>query len=234
MKHNHLTTLTLTATFALAFALVFITAATASAETLPNILPLGTATEPLTYNSSSKGAGFESAALGEITATSSLGEATSTGNEGDAGTFHETYFGFNSPPFGKCTGTGDGLGIVLILGTYQLKDADLTGKLIVAVLFLLNQVQFLCGTLSFTSTGCVAGNLTPLNTLTQSLTIEVNRVGNDNEITSYLSSTGLPEFCLLLAKIGANATELFAMSQLIDLFSFTKGGKAVEVLVMPL
>jgi hypothetical protein len=233
MKHNHLTTLTLTLTATFAFALASLTA-TASAETLPNILPLGTAAEPLTYNTSSLHASFGSAGLTEVTSASSLGTAESEGTEGNTGNFHESLSGYKNALLGTCTGTGDASGIVLVSGTFQLKDADLASKLIVAVLFLLNQVQFLCGTTAITIAGCEAGNLTPLNTLAKTLTIALNRVGNDNEITSYLSSTGLPQFCLLSAKVGAGATELSAQNQTVELFNFTQGGAAVEVLVMPL
>jgi hypothetical protein len=230
MKHSHLIRLALTTTFVLSS----ITAATASAETLPNVLPLGTATEPITFTSSSSKAAFGSAGLTEIASATSLGESTSTGTEGNAGTFHETYFGFKNALLGTCTGTGDGSGIILVLGSYELKDADLAGKLIVAILFLLNQVQFACGTTQVTLGGCVAGNLTPLNALTTLLTVALNRAANDNEITSYLSTTGLPEFCLLLAKFGAGATELAALNQTMDLSGFKQGGRAIEVLVMPL
>jgi hypothetical protein len=215
-------------------ALTSITAATASAETLPNVLPLGVAEKPLTYNSSSLNDAFGSAGLTEVTAASSLGTAESEGTEGNTGNFHESYSGTKNALLGTCTGTGDAVGIVLVTGTFQLKDADLTSKLIVAVLFLLNQVQFLCGTTEITVAGCVAGNLTPLNTLAKTLTIALNRIANDNEITSYLSSTGLPQFCLLSAKVGAGATELSAQRQLVELFNFKQNGAAVEVLVMPL
>jgi hypothetical protein len=219
--------------FMVILALSSITAATAAAETLPNVLPLATAAEPITSTSSSSKASFGSSGLTEVTSATSLGEATSTGTEGNAGTFHETYYGFKNVALGTCTGTGDGSGIVLVLGTYQDKDADLAGNLIVAVLFLINQVQFVCGSTLITVTGCVAGNLTPLSKLATSLTITLNRVSNDNEITSYLSTTGLPEFCLLLAK-SLGSTELFALNQTIDLSGFKQGGKAIEVLVMPL
>jgi hypothetical protein len=200
--------------------------------TVPRILPLGTVGELVTFSSSSLNAAFGSAGLAEVTSASSLGESNSTGTEGNTGEFHETYSGVKSGLLGICTGTGNGVGIVLVLGSFQLKDADLASKSIVVVLFLLKQVQFLCGTIEITVAGCVAGNLTPVSTLATVLTVELSRIGNDDEITSYLSSTGLPEFCLLSAKVGAGTTELSAQNQTVELFNFKQGGKAIEVLLM--
>jgi hypothetical protein len=226
--------------FMVILALSSITAATASAETLPNVLPLGTVAEPITFTSSSTGAAFGSAGLTEVTSETSSGESTSEGTEGNAGTFHETYKGVKNGLLGTCTGTGDSSGIVLVLGKYEDKDADLAGKLIVAVLFLLSSaspVQFLCGTTPITVAGCVAGELTPLNTTALLLTVSLIRPkgSNDNEITSYLSTTGLPEFCLLSAKIGAGATELSAQNQTVDLTGFKLGTTVLSsVLVMPM
>jgi hypothetical protein len=220
--------------FMVILALASITVATASAETLPNVLPLSTAEKPGTFTYSSSAAAFGTAGLTEVTSPSSLGESTSEGTEGNAGSSHDAYFGVKNALLGNCTGTGDGVGIVLVLGRYEERDADLAGKLIVAVVFLLDQVQFECGTTMVTTAGCVAGNLTPLSELTTLLTDTFNRVGNDNEITSYLSSTGLPEFCLFLAKIGSGATELATQSQTTLISNFKGGGTAIEVLVMPL
>jgi hypothetical protein len=221
--------------FMVILVLTSITAQAASAETLPNILPMGTPEHELTFSSSSTGAAFGSGGLTEVTSASSLGESASEGNEGNRGGFHETYSGVKNPLLGTCTGTADAVGVVLVLGKYQLRDADLAGKLIVAVLFLLNGlVQFLCGTTSISMEGCVAGNLTPPAELTALLTIKLNRVVNDDEITSYLSSTGLPEFCLLLAKVGVGSTELLAENQAVDLSNFKQNGGAPAVLVMEL
>jgi hypothetical protein len=220
--------------FMVILALTSITVATASAETLPNILPLGTAANPVTWDTSILNASFGGEGLTEVTSASSLGESESSGAEGNEGSVHESYFGTKNVLLGICTGTGDNVGVILVTGTYRIRDADLASKLIVALLFFINQFQVLCGTTEMTVAGCVAGNLTPLNVLTKLLLAARNRIGKDNEITSYLSSTGLPEFCFLVAKTGAGATELFAVNQLVDLFNFRQGGIAIEVLVMPL
>jgi hypothetical protein len=199
----------------------------------PNILPAGTVASPLIATTSSGQSVFGSSGLTEVTSASSLGE--SSGTEEQGGAFHTSFLGVKNALLGTCTGVGDGSGVVLVLGSFRVRDADLAGKLIVAVLFVLApQVEFVCGGTAISVTGCVAGNLTPLSELTTLLTITLNRVGNDNEITSYLSETGLPEFCLLLSKAGAGATELSAQQTTQDLTGFKQNGSAVEVLVMPL
>jgi len=211
-------------------------AATAAAETLPNVLPLGTEAAPVTFNSESGESVFGTKGLAEVNSKTSLGTSKSTGTEGNAGTFSQTFYTVKQPLLGTCTGTGAASGTVPVSGSYKDVDADLASKLIVAVLFLLNTVNFSCGSTAVTVAGCVAGELTPLKTLSKTLTVTLATTGSpeNNVITSYLNAKSESTSCLLLAKVGAGSTELSAQKTTQTLSGFKQSGAAVEVLVMEL
>jgi hypothetical protein len=204
-------------------------AATASA-TLPNVLPT---TAGITFTSSSGKSAFGSAGLAEVTSETSKGTSASTGTEGNAGTFKTTFEKTKQALLGTCTGTGQSSGNVLVEGTYKDVNADLSGKEIVAVLFLLSPtVQFTCGSTAIAVEGCVAGQLTKASELTKTLTATLTRVSNDNEIITYLNASDVATACQLLAKVGAGSTELSAENTTQTLTKFEEGGKAIEVLLM--
>jgi len=201
-----------------------------------NILPLGTSSAPITSHSESGESIFGTKGLTEVNSKTSLGTAESTGELGNSGGFSETFYTVKQPLLGTCTGVGAQSGTVPVRGTYKDVDAALAGKLIAAVLFLLTQVEFSCGSTAVAVAGCVAGEVTPLEKLTTSLTVTLAIAGSpaDNVITSYLTSSGLQEPCELLAKVGAGSTELSAQETTQTLSEFKQSGKAIEVLAMGL
>jgi hypothetical protein len=175
---------------------------------------------------------FGSPGLTAITSTSSQGESSQTSLK--LGTFHVKFLGFKNALLGTCTGTGDESGVVLVLGEFHFRDQTPKSPLTVAI-FLLNQVQFLCGTTLVTWAGCVGGSLTPESTLAKTLEVGLGTANGDNTVVTVSNEENTAqEACQFLEKAGAGATELAALAS-TQLFSgFKQSGAAVEVLVMPL
>jgi len=214
-------------------ALTSIGAATAAAESLPNILPLGEKEHPLESQSKSGKSTFGSG-LEEIVSEKSKDNESGTSEK--LGTFHVTFEEVKSVALGQCQGVGDVAGIVLVLGQFHVRDAKENGNLIVVILFLLENVLFTCGAgkVPITVEGCVAGQVTP-TTLTNTLTVTLALNGKDNLIVTVLNEANTAEeACQLLASVNGGATVLSSQKQTATLENFTKEAKAVQVLVMEL
>jgi len=83
--------------------------------------------------------------------------------------------------------------------------------------------------------GCVAGEVTPENTLTTLLTVNLAVSGKDNTIITVLNETNTAEEpCQLLAAVNEGTTGLSSEETTQLIGGFKQNGKAVEVLVMPL
>jgi len=209
-----------------------IAAATASAEELPNILPCGTEKAPVTGVSEGGKSTFGSGAE-VLTAESTLGTQSQTSCK--LGTFHTSFL---TVKLGTtvCTGLGDAVGVVLVLGAFHIRDANVGGKLVVVSAFLLEDVHFTCGLVLFLVGGCVAGTILPLSTLTKELTIGLNVVGSDNEVVTILKEVegSGEEACQLLAQINEGASALSSQTTLQKITKTEQSGAAVEELVMPL
>jgi hypothetical protein len=230
LKHLKLLGLALLAITALAS----ITAATAQAEELPNILPCGTEALPVLATATSGKSNFGSGTTA-VTSASSLG--TQSGTSCKLGTFHTSFLKSETKTGGVvCTGLGDEPGVILVLGEYHIRHAELGSKLYVVSIFLLEDVHFACGMLLVLVGGCVAGTVLPESTLTKELTIGLNVIGTDNEILTVLKEIpgGTSENCYLLAQVNEGASALSSQEQLVKVTGFKQNGAAVEVLVMPL
>jgi hypothetical protein len=211
-----------------------ITATTAlAAATLPSLLPEATAGSPVTAVSESKESVFGSPGITAVTSASSLGETSQTSLK--LGTFHTSFLAFKNALLGTCTGTGDASGVVLVLGEFHFRDNSLSSPLTVVVFLLKPSVQFVCGTTAVTLTGCMAGGVTPTNTLTKALEEVLATANGDNDVVTVLNEENTAqEACQLLSKVGAGATELAALQSTQLVSGFKHNGAAVEVLVMPL
>jgi hypothetical protein len=218
--------------FMVMLAITAITATTAlAAATLPSLLPEATSANPVTAVTESAKSEFGSPGITAITSTSSLGESSQTSLK--LGAFHVKFLGVKNALLGTCTGTGDESGVVLVLGEFHFRDNSQPSPLTV-VIFLLNQVQFLCGTTLITVGGCVAGAVTPESTLTKTLEETLKTANGDNSIVKVLNEENTAEeACQLLSKAGAGATELSAEQTTQLVSTFKQKGEAVEVLVMP-
>src|ERR1700685_2129253 len=103
-------------------ALTSLLAATASAESnpkLPNILPGGTAEEPILAVSTSGKSTFGFSALESITSQKSVG--TLDGTSTKLGTFSVLFSEFTDILGEPCTGTGDAVGTVAVAGTFHIR-----------------------------------------------------------------------------------------------------------------
>jgi hypothetical protein len=210
--------------------------ATASAEMAPNVLPLGTETNPLTGTSSSAVSTFGN---GLLKVESKKSEGTFSGTSEKLGTFDALFLESKDTLGRTCTGLNDTTaGSILALGTFHIRDyKNAANELKTAIIFLLSpEVHFECGTLLVVVKGCVAGALTPESTLSTSLTATLAKNGslNDNIIVKVENEalTG-EENCELLSKTDEGAFELSAEVTTQTLTGFKQGGSAVTVLVMP-
>jgi hypothetical protein len=211
------------------------TAATASAAaTLPSILP-----ENLPSKSKSGKSLFGSGAT-KITSQKSVGTDLPTTVK--LGTFDVLFEESKDALGDKCTGLNDTKESesILVLGTYHFRDWKKGSELRVADIFLLKPVHFECPNEKklFVVQGCVAGDVTPVNlltkTVTATLTKQTGNNANDNEIITVLNDENTAnELCELKVAGNEGALEL-SSEQTTQEITFTSGGKPAEVLVMPL
>jgi hypothetical protein len=211
-----------------------VAAASQAAATLPSALPNSTFAEAITGTNSSGETTFAAGAL-KLSSPSSSG--TQEGFSPKLGLFITTFLGFNNMGI-KCTGLNKTTtGEVEMLGTYHLRDYNIFGVLHIADIFLLLPVHFTCSGTLLVVSGCVAGQATPENTLTKTITVSLKATSNgkDNEIITVLNEVNtVSELCQLLAKQGAASTELSVLVQESMLTGFKQNGVAITILLMPL
>jgi hypothetical protein len=211
-------------------------AATAMATTVPNILPQGTAAEPVTATTSTGETEFGNGFI-KIISKSSTG--TESGNATKSGAFTNKYKGVKDTLGSGCKGTKDTEAeTVTLSGTFHVRAYKEGTSLRAATIFSLNEYTFDCGSIETKMTGCVAGALLPENTKTRTLTITLARNGsvNDNKIVTVLNEGNTEnEKCQLLAKMGSGgAFELSSLVATLSVTEFKRNGAATEVEVMPL
>jgi hypothetical protein len=220
--------------FVAMLALSSFASAVASAATIPNVLPAGTAASPLTATTKSGTSTFGNGIL-KLTSPSSTG--TQTGNSTKLGSFTNTFTGVENTITGiKCKGLSNATeGEVSVHGTFHIRDYKNGSTLATASILLLAPVHFECSTISVVVSGCVAGALTPENVLTKTLTLNLVASGADNAIVTVLNEENTAnELCQLLAKEGSGATKLSVQVTRDEISEFKQNGSAVEVIVMPL
>ena len=210
-----------------------IAAAAASAATIPSVLPTATAEKPVTATTSN---GTSTFGNGILTLTSPKATGSQTGNSAKLGSFTTTFKEVTDILSENCTGLSNGTaGEITVNGTFHIRDYKSGTELKTASIQLIAPVHFSCGTVSVVVSGCVAGALTPENTLTKTLSLTLAKTGSDNNIITVLNEENTAnELCQLLAKEGTNATKLSAQTGTTTITGFKQSGAAVEVLVMPL
>jgi hypothetical protein len=204
----------------------------------PNVLPEATGALPVTSKSSSGKSTFGN---GLLELTSSTSKGTQTGNTLKSGSFKIELEGTKSIIGSVCTGLSDTgkAGLVLVAGTFHIRDYKEGASLKTAEILLLEPVHFECeGGILLVILGCVAGALTPENVLTKTLTARLAKNGskNDNVIITVLKETNEgEEACQLLASENSGAFKLSNMVTTQTLTGFAQNGVTnIEVLVMPL
>lgn len=139
-----------------------------------------------------------------------------------------------------CTGTNDKSGNILFLGkvhyvlALRMKNATET-ELVAALVTLINEFEFKCGSVPIKVRGCAAALAEPLETLT-SLTKDVFKEfsSGESEILEFLveGTTGKETPCLTETNVNGGGFELSAETGTAENEKFLKNGKAVTVLLM--
>jgi hypothetical protein len=126
---------------------------------------------------------------------------------------------------------------VTMSGTFHIRDYKEGTSLRTAMILLLHEALFTCGSGEFRLAGCLGAALSPESAKTKTLTVTAQRNGSidDNKVITILNETNTEnETCQLLAKMGSGAFELASLIDTLSVTEFKKNGAAVEVEVMPL
>jgi hypothetical protein len=219
------------------FALGAIASATASAEELPNFLPLGTGANPVTFTDSSGAGKLESVSkkVIECKKDKSLGAV----NAPKLGTFDVLFEECKDAGSGApCTSLDSTIsGNILTSGTFHIRyELPIANKRPV-IIFLINHVHSTCEIFGvkdlFLKLGCIAGKVSPTNTLTKVIEVLFKQTAGVNEIheVDNEANTGM-ENCKLEIRLGTEAYEGVALEAHGESLGFKQGGVAVEALIM--
>jgi hypothetical protein len=135
-----------------------------------------------------------------------------------------------------CTGSGAGSGVIIVLGTFQLRwlGKEITEHK-VAFMALLKEASFTCGVINFRLRGCVAGNIEPVNSgLKSTFSVLFRQEKGKQEITEVFSVGGKEtEACRMELKEGTGAFEAAGLATTEALGSFVNHeGETIKVEVM--
>jgi hypothetical protein len=203
----------------------------ASAENT-KMLPEGTAALPVTFTATSGEGSFESASGIELKCKAD--EATGEETSANLGAFHIHFTGCTSLLGSTCTGLGDASGTELWLGTFHFWLYKTSGgALSAALVYLINPTHFECAGILTIVEGCVAGGVSPLESLTTSITNTLNRTGAKQEITKVLPQESTKEIaCELTQKTSEGESGASAEKTEEHISKFEQSKKAVTVLFM--
>jgi hypothetical protein len=134
-----------------------------------------------------------------------------------------------------CTGAGDSVGSILMLGTFHYWLALLSGKLVAALVFLGSEVHYTCGSFLLTSKGCEAALAEPTEKLT-TVTKDVFRETKSgvSDIRTVLPENATKEIsCVKLISFGGGEFAEAAQTGSMENIKFEKGAeKNIEILMM--
>jgi hypothetical protein len=215
--------------------------AVAEAQVVPNLLGQK-GSPPLTFKGSS----------GVGTIETASGKQIKCGADSPSGTFEpesEANLTVTRGPFNinfekcsivgiPCMSSGAGKGVIIVLGTFQLRWwGKETEEHKVSFMALLKEVFFECPSvgISFRLRGCVAGNIEPVNSgLKSTFSVIFEQEKGKQKITEVFSTSGLEtEACRMELKEGAGAFEAAGLATTEALGSFvTHGGETINVEVM--
>ncbi len=216
------------------FALSAVAAAAASAEET-GFLPQATAGAPVKFEVKSGAGKFETLSKSVIECKKDKGTGEITSER--LGKFAVEFEECTGPLGVKCAdlSRADATGIIAFSGGEFHLRMGLSGQPLGVVAFLLptGGVHFLCAIALFVVTGCVAGEITPINELNMKLEVLLKQAAGENVINSIDNDaeTGM-EACALSSKKGAEAAETAGEETHEELEKFTKGGIATTILVM--
>lgn len=227
MKRIHIAGLALVAILAINGIAVL---SAASAENT-KMLPEGTAASPVTFTATSAEGKFEAA--DKLVVKCKTDEATGEGTSANLGAFHIHFKGCTGLLGVTCTGLGDETGTILTLGTFHFWLYKNGTTLSAALVYLVNQTHFECGGVLEEVEGCAAGAVTPLESLTNSLTNTLKQEKAKGTISKVLPQESTTEIaCELKSKTDTGETESSGEETTELISGFKKGGSAVTVLFM--
>ena len=184
-------------------------AVTAVASAAVSFLPLASTSLSITFTAKSGAGLFETLGKKKVKCSSDKGSGEVTGET--FGKFNIEFEGCEEPTLKvKCADlsqTSDN-GKIKVLGELFHLRMGLTGQPLGVVGFLILPVHFLCSIILFEVTGCVAGEITPLDTLTSPILVDIKQTAGENTILSIdnETETGM-ENCDLSSKQGTGNTE---------------------------
>jgi hypothetical protein len=201
----------------------------------PSVLPEATEAENIVATSK---AGTSTFGSGLLEVTSSASKGTVTFNSLRIGSFTTKFESVGSMLGPKCLGLSDTTpNAVTVSGLVYIRDFKASGTLSTAAVFLLTPVHFSCESILVVVSGCVAGTVTPENTLTKTVTINLEKTGGDNKVITVLNiMNSEEEACQLLSQEGTGTTKLTSLvtKQTISEIKKGSGSAGLEVLVMRL
>ena len=230
MQRLKLLGLALVAVFALSAAVT----AVASAEV--SFLPEGSVAEPVKFKATSGLSTLEELNKQAVICNSDkgTGEVTSKTLGHFVVEFAECHatIGGTAVPCADLSQKEDAVGIINVEGEFHLR-MGLTGQPLGIVAFLVNpDVHFLCSIALFVVLGCAAGEITPLESLVNTVKVELFQKAGENEILSIdnEAETAMEE-CTLLVKKGTGTEETAGEETHEELTNFKKNGVAVTALI---
>jgi hypothetical protein len=134
-----------------------------------------------------------------------------------------------------CTGSGAGLGVIIVLGTFQLRwwGKEITEHK-VAFMVLLKEATFTCGVMKFKLRGCVAGNIEPVNSGYKStFSVLFKQAKGKQEITEVFSTSGKETEACRMELNGGLGFEAAGLATTEALGNFVAhGGETINVEIM--
>jgi hypothetical protein len=205
----------------------------ASAES--SFLPEGTVANPVKFKFTS-GAGILTSAKSEVKCTSAAGTSEVTSKT--SGKFSIEIKGCEEPKLKiKCASlnTEDKLGTISATGTFALR-MGLTGQSLKIIAHLFEHIHILCSIVLLLLLGCLAGSISPINSLVSEATL-TNKVkgGTEksiNEITTVdnEAETGMEEGKMTIEQGGESSQAGLESTETAS--GFEQGGKVVNGLIM--
>lgn len=208
--------------------------AVASAEELPNILPLGTEAKPVEFSAVSAGATLQ---IGTLKIVCKKDQFAAAATRGKLGRYKVSLEECEEQVLKvKCSSLNntDAMAKIDIEGEFHMRyRVPRTAG--VTFILLLVHLHVLCGALIlFLILGCSGARVTPLNKLTKTSEAIFKETEGKEEITEVESENGKStESCTMKAKKGSEEKEeSTGLETTEDFEHFTQGGKAVEELIM--
>jgi hypothetical protein len=218
----------------LALSAVFVSSSSAATE----VLPMPTATVPLTFTGAQVGEGRLETLAGSTVKCktgTSMGSFTSV----TLGTFNVAFNECKGPLGSTCTGTADAKGVILTSGTvhYALALLAETKAKVDALVFLQEQFHFICSAIGIEQLilvrGCVAAHATPIDSLvteTEDTFKLITGQKGDPDISSWIMPGGEELTCVLESSINGGAFEGSGLSGVDKNKEFKNCSAALTVL----